>query len=210
MRERSLLLRNGPRDPAWLTALEERMATTGVAVVAGRRELVAGLNTILAEPDTDLPTIRLALEGAVESWLEQGAAIDAEERLANSLRGARQADAETGGAAIGPHRSDLAAVDLATGEAAPRVSTGRQKAMLLAIVLAEARLRQRVAGDLPILLLDETMAHLDPRRRDGLADRLLGLGGQIFLTGTERRLFQAFDGRARFLHVDQGTIFDHE
>jgi DNA replication and repair protein RecF len=82
--------------------------------------------------------------------------------------------------------------------------------MLIAIILAEARLRQRVHGDLPILLLDETMAHLDPFRRDGLAERLSALGGQVFLTGTERRLFAALDGRAHFLHVDQGTILDHE
>ena len=210
MRERSLLLRNGPRDPAWLTALEERMAATGVAVAAGRRELVSGLNTILAVPNHGSPAIRLELDGAVEGWLAAGPAIDAEERLARGLADARVQDAETGGAALGPHRSDLSATDLATGEPAPRVSTGRQKAMLLAIVLAEARLRQRVAGDLPILLLDETMAHLDPERRDGLAEQLTELGGQVFLTGTERRLFAALHGHARFLHVDQGTILDHE
>ena len=85
MRERSLLLRNGPRDPAWLTALEERMAATGVAVAAGRRELVSGLNTILAVPDQGSPAIRLELDGAVEGWLEAGPAIDAEERLARGL-----------------------------------------------------------------------------------------------------------------------------
>ena len=210
MRERSLLLRQGPRDPAWLTVLEERMAASGVAVAAGRLELVLGLNTLLAERDPTLPSLRLALEGAVEQWLSNGAAVDAEERLAAGLKASRAQDAETGGAAIGPHRSDLAAFDLATDEPAPRVSTGRQKAMLVAIILAEARLRQRVAGNLPILLLDETMAHLDPIRRDGLALRLLALGGQVFLTGTERRLFSALDGRAHFLHVDQGTIRDHE
>jgi DNA replication and repair protein RecF len=210
MRERSLLLRQGPRDPAWLRVLEERMAASGVAVAAGRRELVSGLNALLGEPDPTLPAIRLALEGTVERWLADGAAVDAEERMAETLASSRPQDAETGGAAIGPHRSDLAAMDLATGEPAPRASTGRQKAMLIAIVLAEARLRQRVAGDLPILLLDETMAHLDPARRDGLAERLLALGGQVFLTGTERRLFAALDGHAHFIHVDQGTILDHE
>jgi DNA replication and repair protein RecF len=210
MRERSVLLRHGPRDPAWLAVLEERMAAAGVAVAAGRRELASGLNALLAEPDPTLPAVRLELEGAVEGWLARGPAIDAEERLAAELAAARPQDAETGGAAIGPHRSDLAAIDLATGEAAARVSTGRQKSMLIAITLAEARLRQRIAGDPPVLLLDETMAHLDPIRRDGLAERLLAQGGQIVLTGTERRLFAALEGRARFLHVDQGTIRDHE
>lgn len=210
MRERSLLMRQGRHDPAWLRVLEERMAAAGVAVAAGRLELVAGLNTLLAEPDPTLPLMRLELSGAVEGWLAAGAAIDAEERLTAALEVGRGADAETGGASVGPHRSDLAAIDLGTGEDASRVSTGRQKAMLLAIILAEARLRQRVHGDLPILLLDETMAHLDPARRDGLAERLLTMGGQVFMTGTERRLFAALEGSAHFLHVDQGTILDHE
>jgi len=210
MRERSLLLRQGRQDPAWLRVLEQRMAAAGVAVAAGRMELVGGLGTLLAEPDPTLPAMRLALSGAVESWLAAGAAIDAEERLTAALAAGRAADAETGGAGVGPHRSDLAAIDLGTGEDASRVSTGRQKAMLLAIILAEARLRQRVHGDLPILLLDETMAHLDPARRDGLAERLLAMGVQVFLSGTERRLFAALEGSAHFLHVDQGTILDHE
>jgi len=210
MRERSILLRQGPRDPAWLAVLEERMAAAGVAVAAGRRELVQGLNALLAAADPALPSLRLTLEGAVERWLDAAAAIDAEQRLAEALAASRAQDAETGGAAIGPHRSDLEAVDLATGEPAPRVSTGRQKAMLIAIILAEARLRQRVAGDLPVLLLDETMAHLDEGRRDGLARRLLALEAQVFLSGTERRLFAALEGRAQFIQVDQGTILDHE
>lgn len=210
MRERSILLRQGPRDPAWLSLLEERMAGSGVAVAAGRRELVQGLNALLADPDPALPSLRLTLEGSVETWLDEGAAVDVEQRLAEALVAHRPQDAETGGAGIGPHRSDLVAFDLDSREAAPRVSTGRQKAMLIAIILAEARLRQRVEGDLPVLLLDETMAHLDEARRDGLALRLLDLGAQVFLSGTERRLFSALEGQAQFFHVDQGTILDHE
>lgn len=210
MRERSLVLRQGSRDAVWLGILEGRMAEAGVAIAAGRRELAAGLGTLLAEPDPALPRLRLALDGSVETWLDSLSALDAEQRLADELAAARAQDAETGGAAIGPHRSDLVAIDLATGEAAARVSTGRQKAMLLAIVLAEARLRELVAGDLPILLLDETAAHLDETRRAGLAERLLALGAQVFLTGTERRLFSGLDGHATFFHVDRGLIRSDE
>jgi DNA replication and repair protein RecF len=206
MRERSLVLRQGPRDATWLDILEQRMAESGVAIAAGRRELAAGLGTLLAEPDPALPRLRLELDGSVETWLDDMAALDAEQRLADALAAARAQDTEAGGAAIGPHRSDLVAIDLATNEAAPRVSTGRQKAMLLAIVLAEVRLRELVAGDLPILLLDETAAHLDPTRRAGLAERLLALGAQVLLTGTERHLFSGLDGHATFIHVDRGLI----
>ena len=71
----------------------------------------------------------------------------------------------------------------AAGEPA-RCSTGRQKAFLISIVLAEAALRRGRHGDLPILLLDEVTAHLDPPPPALLA-ALVELGAQSWLTGTE-------------------------
>ena len=50
-------------------------------------------------------------------------------------------------------------------------------------------MRLRRHGDLPILLLDEVTAHLDPRRRIELLAALVELGAQCWLTGTEARLF---------------------
>ena len=210
MRERSLVLRQGRQDATWLDILEGRMAESGIAIAAGRRELVEGLGALLAAPDPALPRLRLELDGSVETWLDRHSALYAEQRLADGLAAARSQDAEAGGAALGPHRSDLVAIDLATGEAASRVSTGRQKAMLLAIVLAEVRLRELIEGDPPILLLDETAAHLDATRRAGLAERLLTLGAQVLLTGTERHLFRGLEGHASFFHVDRGSIRSDE
>ena len=115
----------------------------------------------------------LAVEGELERWLEDLPAVEVEDRFAAGLAAARGHDSHLGGASIGPHRSDLVATDAANGEPARLCSTGRQKAFLCAIVLAEARLRRQQAGDLPILLLDEATAHLDPGRRADLFDALI-------------------------------------
>lgn len=206
LRERGLLLREGRGDPAWLRALEGRIAETGVAVAAARRDLLAGLNTALADAVSSFPRARLTLAGEVESWLDAMPALAAEQKLAEALAASRPQDAEAGGARVGPHRTDLLVQDVASGLPAEGCSTGRQKSLLVSIVLAEARLRQRRLGELPILLLDEIAAHLDARRRGELMTALLELGVQAWLTGTDAELFAALRGRARFLKVHEAKL----
>lgn len=210
MRERSQLLRAGSRDPAWLRAIERRMAEAAVAVTAARRQLVRDLDAMLVDQPYPFPRPRLGLRGELEGWLAAMPAVEAEQRVAEALGAGRAQDAESGGAAVGPHRSDLVAVDAFRGEPADRCSTGRQKAFLVSIVLAEARLRRARHGDLPILLLDEVTAHLDPRRRAELLDALVELGAQAWLTGTELQLFAPLRRRARFFHVVNGALTPHE
>lgn len=209
-RDRAALLRGGRHDPAWLGALEARMAAVGVAVAAARRQLVAALERDRAAAGGPLPAPRVVLAGELEGWLDREPAAAVEERLAAALRASRAADAVAGGAAHGPQRSDLLVQDAVTGEPAAATSTGRQKALLVSLLLAHARLRARLLGELPILLLDEVAAHLDGRARAALAEALVELGAQAWLTGTEPGLFAGFRGRACFLHVDNGTIAGDE
>lgn len=206
MRERSHLLRAGRHDEAWLATIERNMAEAAVAVAAARRQLVEGLSRELEAAPPGMPRPRLALSGDVEGWLEGRPALEVEQRLVEALRRARSGDAETGGAAVGPHRSDLVATDADRGEPAYRCSTGRQKAFLISIVLAEALLRQERHGDLPILLLDEVVAHLDWRRRMDLLTALVGLGAQVWLTGTDADLFAPLRRSGRFFHVVSGAL----
>ncbi|MEZ5826341.1 MAG: DNA replication/repair protein RecF [Geminicoccaceae bacterium] len=217
MRERSAVLRDGPRDPAWLKVLETRMAEPAVAIAAARIEVIAALNERLRRPVLDLPVVELAPSGEVETWLGEMSALDVEQRLCEALAESRGRDAQVGGASHGTHRSDLDVREIrpgshgaANGEPAARLSTGRQKAVLLAIVMAEAELRRERSGMTPILLLDEVAAHLDAVRRDALCDALSALDAQVWLTGTDRSLFGALSGRAQFFHVDEGRLSDHE
>src|SRR5205814_1519068 len=189
LRERLRLLRDGPRDPAWLTALEEVMAEQGVAVVAGRREAVLQLDRACAEAEGPFPRARLVLVGTVEKWLEAMPALSVEARLRSVLAGNRQIDAQAGRALLGPHRSDLHVSLAEKGIAAELASTGEQKALLISILLAHARLQQAVRGEPPLLLLDEIAAHLDASRRAALFDALLRLDSQAWLTGTDEAVF---------------------
>jgi DNA replication and repair protein RecF len=206
MRERMRLLRDGTGDAAWLAALEEQVAAHGVAVAAARRDLVARLDRVAAEADGPFPRPSLALDGAVEAWLDDRPALAAEDSLRARLAESRGRDAEAGSAQWGPHRSDLAVFNRGRAMPAAECSTGEQKALLIAILLAHARLQADLRDAAPILLLDEVAAHLDAARRAALFETLLGLGAQAWLTGTDEALFRDLDGAAQFFRVRDAAI----
>jgi DNA replication and repair protein RecF len=210
LRERAKLLRAGRFDPSWLGALERQSAAAGVAVAAARRDAVRGLSAALIEPLAGFPRAQLTLEGQVESWLEESPALDVEERFAAALSGARQHDAETGITAIGPHRSDLVVHERASGRLASECSTGQQKALLVSLILAEARLRAAAGERQPIVLLDEVAAHLDAARRAALFEALCALGAQAWLTGTDAATFAPLGARAQFFTVQDATLRRHD
>ena len=206
VRERARLLRDGPGDLVWLAALEGIIASRGVAIAAARRDAVGRLDRLCAEAEGPFPRARLAVFGTVEGWLDDMPALAAEARFAAALAAARGNDAQTGGAAIGPHRSDLSVSLAQSSVGADAASTGEQKALLIAIVLAHAELQRSLRGVAPLLLLDEVAAHLDANRRIALFAALARTRTQVWLTGTDEALFAPLRGRARFLSVRNGAV----
>lgn len=194
MRARNKLLADERADADWLIALEARMVEHGLALAEARAATVAALGErLVAAQEGPFARAGLALEG----WTGGD--------LANDLACGRGRDAAAGRTLSGPHRTDLAVTHLGKNQPAALCSTGEQKALLLGLVLAHAALVAERAGRRPILLLDEVAAHLDPTRRSALFDRLAVAGGQVWLTGTERSLFEAI-GNATWLTVENGRI----
>jgi len=207
MRERlKLLRRDTPADPAWLGAQEETMAQRGIAVAAARADVVMRLAATAAENWGPFPGADMALEGDVEAWLAERPALEAEERLRRTLAQDRERDARLGRTHTGPHRSDLVVHHRPKGEAAARCSTGEQKALLIALVLANARVRAAEDGGVPVLLLDEVAAHLDAERRAALFQGLSDLGAQTWFTGTDAEIFKALATDAQYFRVDNAEI----
>ena len=112
--------------------------------------------------------------------------------------------------ARGPH-ADVPSLDLRVrfaqkDIAAEEGSTGEQKALVLSIVLANARALAAERGRPPVLLLDEVVAHLDRARRAAFADEACALGAQAWLTGTDEDLFQGLRGRAQFFRILDSSV----
>ena len=205
MRERMRLLTDGPPDPAWLDALEARLAEAGTLMAEARARTLAALAAEIAtRGERPFPQARLSLTGEWERMAGEGAEFaDIEARLARALAAARDRDAAAGRALTGPHRGDLSVIHEEKDRAAGECSTGEQKALILNLVLAQAARLSRAEGQpAPILLLDEVAAHLDARRRAALFDEIEALGLQAFLTGTDEMLFDGLAGRAQGFRVE--------
>ncbi len=208
MRERTRLLAETTSwDRSWLSALESQMAEHGVAVAAARAHVVSQLAAAIAEHDDGpFPRAGLALEAGIDAALLEGPAVDAEDALIAALEKARGRDAAAGRALEGPHRADLRVTHLAKGMEAEACSTGEQKALLIGLVLANARLHCASFGAPPLLLLDEIAAHLDATRRAALFDEIERLGAQAWMTGTDASLFESLGDRAQIFDVASGRV----
>lgn len=204
-----LLAESGPdANSAWLDAIETEMAELGVAIAAARRQwasLIAGL-IAANERNSAFPYAEIALEGVIEHQLDGHPASVAEDFYRADLAGGRPVDARAGRTLAGPHRSDLRVRHGPKQAAAETCSTGEQKALLLAILLAQARLLAAARGTAPLMLLDEVAAHLDAERRAALFAELLDLKTQAWLTGTDAALFSALRGRAQFFAVAEARL----
>lgn len=211
MRQRNVLLERSRADPAWLDALELGMASAGAAMALHRVDAVRTMQeAILRRPDGAFPKALIDLDGAFETSLANGSALtDIEQDILSQLRENRSRDAAAGRATEGVHRTDLRVIHAGKSMSADQCSTGEQKALLIGLILANAQaLFERDFAPSPLLLLDEAAAHLDSDRRAALYDELAALGGQAWLTGTDRSLFDAFGDRAQRFEVSGGVVLE--
>ncbi|WP_420350749.1 DNA replication/repair protein RecF [Paenirhodobacter sp.] len=186
MRERNRLLKDQVQDRAWYDVLEARMAMAGGRIRAARALAVARIAAAQAGAATAFPAADLAVTG------------EGPEDLAAALAAGRRRDMAAGRTLEGPHRADLEAIYAEKSTPAAQCSTGEQKALLISLLLANAR-----AVAAPVLLLDEVAAHLDSTRRAALYDEICGLSAHVWMTGTEAALFDHLGPRAQYLEVTE-------
>ncbi len=208
MRERNLLLEDASSDQAWLTSLEAHMAEAGVAIAAARLMAVEALQRHIGEARaaSAFPWGSIAIEGEIEGLTGTMPAVRVEDEYRRLLADSRRLDRAAGRTLRGPHRSDLTVIHGPKNMPAGQCSTGEQKALLIGLILAQARAVKGEAGVAPVLLLDEVAAHLDRERRYGLFEALAALGCQAWMTGTDAELFVGLGQDATVFHVEAGTI----
>jgi DNA replication and repair protein RecF len=206
MRQRNRLL-DEDADPRWLDALEAQLATLASAVHFARADAIFDLQALAAtEPGTDFPAARLGLTALFADRPVPQSSTGLEDELREVWATTRGTDRAAGRTLAGPHRVDLEIVHAQKDMPAALGSTGEQKALLIGLILAHARLVKRTTGIAPFLLLDEIAAHLDPGRRAALFSALDTLQTQCFMTGTDLMLFEALGDEAQRIAVRDGRL----
>ena len=207
LRSRNRLLEDTRPDPHWLDAVEHETAELAVAVAGLRAETVRRLETVLVgRADSAFPQAAIALDGWMEQLLSSHPALEVEERYRAVLRENRARDAAAGRTLDGPHLTDLSVTYVRKEIAAADASTGEQKALLIGLVLAHARLIAEMTAFAPIVLLDEVVAHLDPARRSALHVELAALGAQVWMTGADPALFAEIADDTVLVEVQAGRL----
>ncbi|MCJ8143717.1 DNA replication/repair protein RecF [Ancylobacter sp. A5.8] len=209
LRARNRLLEEMGTDPRYLDAVEQELAALAIAVAAARLEAVRRLNAGIqaGRDDTSLfPWATVALEGETERALAREPATMVEDAYRATLRAARPRDRAAGRALDGPHLTDLTVGHGPKAIPAAQGSTGEQKALLIGLALAHARLVGDMAGRAPVMLLDDVVAYLDPARRAALFAALDALGGQVWMTGADPAAFAALGAAAERFEVRPGEV----
>jgi DNA replication and repair protein RecF len=207
MRQRNRLLEEDA-DPLWLNALEAEMAAHAAALHFARVDAVSHLQARIAESldDQAFPAAQLALTPLFEDRHTPASSPDLEAELRRLWSETRALDRAAGRTIAGPHRVDLEVLYAQKQMPAALGSTGEQKALLVGLILAHARLVKAQTGIVPFLLLDEIAAHLDPDRRAALFGALEALDTQCLMTGTDPMLFEALGERAQRITVRDGRL----
>ena len=198
MRARNRMLTEGVQDAVWFEGVEAQMAEAAQAIDSARVRTLSLLRDAIAaarEEVSAFPDAVLGLEGFAGA-----------DTYAAALAAGRMRDRAAGRTLEGPHRVDMVVRHGPKDMPAPLASTGEQKALLIGLVLAQARLIRRETGQAAVLLLDEVAAHLDARRRAALFGLCAELGGQTFMTGTDAALFEALPGGAQRFAVEDGQV----
>lgn len=196
MRERNRLLKDMVRDAHWYTALERQMANAAVTITENRRDALARIAASQVNSETAFPAADLTLTHP-DSELPDG-----EEAYLVAFGESRPSDLRAGRTLIGPHRCDVEAVYASKGVPASQCSTGEQKALLISLVLSNARALSQDTGTAPLILLDEVAAHLDAGRRAALYDEICALNAQAWMTGTGSELFEELGARTQKYEIE--------
>lgn len=206
LRSRNRLLEVRNYDDHWCDAIERETAELAVAVAASRGQTAAKLAVMLHERGaaSAFPSAEIMLDGWMENALLQEPATAVEDRYREILRASRPRDAAAGRTLDGPHLTDLQVIYAPKNMPARDASTGEQKALLIGLVLAHATMVAGMTGIVPLLLLDEVVAHLDPNRRKALFDELAKLGAQVWMTGADPAAFVDIGPTGEIFDVESG------
>ena len=190
------------RDETWLDILEKKIAEESVFVAKSRFEFLNQLKEIFENCSSNFLRPQVSIEGKIENIVAINSDEDAVLEISDILKNSRNEDSEKQSTGVSVHRSLWLAHHQKSQLEAENCSTGEQKAFLISLVLAVARIYQQSKRGIPVLLLDDLMMHLDKIRRKTLIDELSELNIQTFFTGTELYLFEDLKDIAQIFHVE--------
>ena len=112
--------------------------------------------------------------------------------LESRLKQLKTSELALGVSLVGPQKHDIRF--LFNGEDSRYFcSQGQQRAMILSFKMAQIVYHYRIHREFPLLLLDDVLSELDPKKRSNLVTFLKGISSQIIMTTTDLEFQKGFD-----------------
>ena len=203
------ILRDSEERPDLLATLpdfNERLVRFGAVLIHYRQQFAVRLNEYAAIHHLECSGGKEKLEiqyQTVSSVTDPAADVAVlTEQLREHMESHQAAERASRLCLSGPHKDDLL-VTIDGREAKQYASQGQTRTAALALKLAEREIYKNATGEYPVLLLDDVLSELDPKRQEFVLNRING--GQVFITCCEDdRLPQLLGGRV--FHVEHGAI----
>ncbi|RKI68640.1 DNA replication/repair protein RecF [bacterium 1xD42-67] len=203
------ILRDWPEDPSLLQLLDDfdlRMAQTGSILIHYRAHFIKRLRERAPAIHREFSGGReeLGLEYETVSTVEDPLAPPREllPLLLEHQEKHRKAEIDSRQCLSGPHKDDLA-VTIGGRSAKTYASQGQTRTAALSLKLAQREIFQEETGEWPVLLLDDVLSELDPRRQAFVLNRIRG--GQVFITCCEEEKLEGLEG-GRAFHIHDGRL----
>ncbi len=207
--QKTRILRDYDQRPGLLEALpefSEQMVRLGAALVRYRHQFCLRLAEAAALHHRECSGGKEALElryQTVSSVEDPGAdAGTLADQLRRHMDSHREAELSSRLCLSGPHKDDLL-VTIDGRDARQYASQGQTRTAALALKLAEREIYRNAAGEYPVLLLDDVLSELDPRRQEFVLNRIAG--GQVFITCCEEDRLPSLLG-GKVFYVEHGVI----
>lgn len=203
------ILRDCDERPDLVATLPDfnlRMAETGAVLIHYRARFAQLLGTCAAAAHGEcsggresLSVVYRTVRSVTDPFADHGQIV---EQLLAHQREHHYAELSSRQCLSGPHKDDLEVL-LDGLSAKAFASQGQTRTAALSMKLAAREIHREIIGEYPVLLLDDVLSELDPRRQEFVLNRIGG--GQVFITCCEDdRLSQLLSGRV--FHVHSGAV----
>ena len=183
------ILRDSEERPDLLEMLpefNEQLIRFGAVLIHYRSQFAAALDQYAAIHHRECSggkeqlSIRYQTVSSVTDPAADMAAVT--EQLRSHMESHQAAERASRMCLSGPHKDDLL-VFIDGREAKSFASQGQTRTAALAMKLAEREIYKNATEEYPVLLLDDVLSELDPRRQEFVLNRIAG--GQVFITCCE-------------------------
>ncbi len=191
---------------------DQELASCGISVFLDRRQVINFINRIIEPIYKKLTVTADKLSIIYQPFLPNIEGLDREameKKYQEELFKLRKEEIKQTCSLLGPHRDDF--IFNITGKPlASFGSRGEFREAVLALKLSEGKLIEKVAGDKPILLLDDVASELDNQKKDYLfrfLKKYIASDGQIFITTTSLKTINPeILEKAKVFQVEKGEL----